>query len=146
MTKQEKIEWEELYQYVKIDVMGYTNKVLPKNFILRLRGLSEGKFMANKNSKSQASYTFKEILLTFKLCKSKIDECFARNASGFKDEAHKFNTVMRIIESDINNTVLMLSRKKNAEEKADLIDDSINYESAEYKKKGVINNKLNDLW
>lgn len=145
MTKLEKQQWDELYDYVKIDVLGYTDKILPKEFVLRLRGLSQGKFMANKNITSQASYTFKEILLTFKLCNSKIESAF-RSVS-FTDEKHRFNYIMRIIESEINNTVDMIKRKQNAEAKADITNyDSVVSDKAEYvtKSKGV-NNKLKGL-
>ena len=42
-------------EYVKIDVLDYHNKILPKNFVLRLKGLASGKCMANKNIKANAS-------------------------------------------------------------------------------------------
>ena len=72
-VNKDKEEFDELYKYVKNDILLYNRKILPKEFVLRLRGLSEGKFMSNKNTQAQASYSYKEILLTFKLCKSKID-------------------------------------------------------------------------
>lgn len=146
MTAQEKKEWTDLYEYVKLNVMGYDDKVLPKQFILRLRGLSEGKFMANNNTKSQASYTFKEILLTFKLSNAKIQDYIARTS--FSNEQHKFNGIMLIIESEINNTKAILERKEKSVKKSESIDLSHqSAEQAEYKTRGKVttNDKLKGL-
>ena len=52
MTKKEIKEWDELYQYIKKDILQYDdNKKLPKWFVLRLKGLNQGKFCANNNIK-----------------------------------------------------------------------------------------------
>ena len=51
MTQLEKEDWDELYQYIKKDIFEYTDQALPKYMILRLKGLVEGKFMANKYTK-----------------------------------------------------------------------------------------------
>jgi len=148
MTKQEKMDWDELYQYFKIDIMEYTDKKLPQYVALRFKGLTEGKFMSNKNSSPQASYTFKEILLTLKLSKSAIDKYFMNNNNGsFADERHRINGVFVIIESEINNTKDMLNRCKIAKEKCENMDMShLVSEGVEYKKKGNVNNKLKELW
>jgi len=143
LTKEEKKEWEDLYEYVKIEVLGYNDKILPRNFILRLKGLASGKFMANKKIKANASYSYKEILLTFKLSNAKIQDYLSRNNGSFSDESHKFNGIMVIVESEINNTVDIINRKKQAVEKVDVLDSSHHTkETAEYKVKGkVTNNK-----
>lgn len=148
MTKQEKQEWDELYEYVKIDVLGYHNKILPKNFVLRLKGLATGKFMANKNIRPKASYSYKEILLTFKLSNAKIQDYIARNNGSFQNESHRFNGIMIIVESEINNTIDILNRKKLAIEKAERLDlTNTQTETAEYKSRGKkSDSKLKDLW
>lgn len=146
MTADEKKEWTELYDYVKIKVMGYEDKVMPKQFILRLRGLADGKFMANKNVKSQASYTFKEILLTFRLANAKIQDYITRTS--FSNEQHKFNGIMVIVESEINNTKTLLERKDKSIKKSEAIDLSHqSSEQADYKTRGKItsNEKLKGL-
>lgn len=139
-------DWEELYNYVKIELLGYKNKKLPQKFILRLLGLKDGKFMANNKISSQAVYPFKTILLTFKLCRAKIDSYMA--STTFKDESHMINGIMVIIESEINNTVDILERKRKAEEKSVTVDVNAQYsDQANYKTKGVItkNEKIRGL-
>ena len=69
MTDEEK-KFQELCAYVKSDIMKYdSNQKLSKNMILRLRGLKDGKYMANKNIPSLANYSYDIILLTFKYVK-----------------------------------------------------------------------------
>jgi len=148
MTQQEKEDWDELYQYIKKDIFEYTNQALPKYMILRLKGLSEGKFMANNYVKSMAKYEYKHILYTFKINKVKIKDIV--NSSRFKNEQHKFNTIMIIIEKDINDVVNRLAQKVKSEEKIEKIDlKNITYEGAEYKNKTndkKINDELKELW
>jgi len=146
VTAEEKKEWADLYEYVKINVMGYEDKVMPKQFILRLRGLADGKFMANKNVKAQASYTFKEILLTFKLSNAKIQDYIIRTS--FSNEQHKFNGIMVIVESEINNTKAILERKDKSVKKSEAMDLSHqSSDQANYKTRGKItsNEKLKGL-
>ena len=128
--------------------MNYENKVLPKYMVLRLKGLSTGNFMSNKHIQAQASYTFKEILLTFKLCKSKISKYEMSNNGTFTNEQHKFNGIMVIIEANINETIEILNRRKNADDKIESIDFKHQVtEVAEYKKKGSVDKtKLKELW
>ena len=83
MTKKEIKEWDELYQYIKKDILQYDdNKKLPKWFVLRLKGLNQGKFCANNNIKSLGYYGFDVILLTFKI--KKFDILIALKNSGVK--------------------------------------------------------------
>jgi hypothetical protein len=146
MTEQEKQEWDDLYMYVKNEVMGYTSKVFPKNFVLRLKGLSEGNFVANTSLTIKATYSFKVILLTFKLCKSKINDYLSRNGSSFQSEQHKFYGIMRIVESEINNTVAMLDRRVKSEAKVEVMDvEHHSAEQAEYTTKGKVKNKFKEL-
>ena len=58
MTDEELKQWDELYCYVRDEVLKYdevSGKKFPKEMILRLKGLHEGKFMANNNIKSLGS-------------------------------------------------------------------------------------------
>lgn len=145
---QEWKDWCELFEYVKKNVMCYDeNMKLPKFMILRLKGLSEGKFIANKKSKPLARYSFKTILITFKLCKNSISNYIMKNNTSFKDEKHKFNGIMVIIENEINNTVLRLSKIKKSEEKTKNLElKHQTNNSATYTKKGnKTKNKLKKL-
>lgn len=142
-------EWCELFEYVKKDILGYdSNMNLPKFMILRLRGLHSGNFMSNKNIKPLANYSYKHILLTFKLNKNTIYSYLKRNEKIFKDEKHKFNGIMIIIESKINDIVNMIKKAEEQKEKTENIDvEYYNYDRVEYKKKDKKENKrLSDLW
>jgi predicted CDP-diglyceride synthetase/phosphatidate cytidylyltransferase len=150
MTQEEIESFDELYQYIKKDIFEYTNQALPKYMILRLKGLSEGKFMANNYVKPMAKYEYKHILYAFKINKVKIKEIV--NSSRFKNEQHKFNTIMLIIEKDINDVVNRLKQKVKSEEKIEKIDlKNVTNEGAEYKNKSnkndkKLNNELEELW
>jgi predicted CDP-diglyceride synthetase/phosphatidate cytidylyltransferase len=143
MTQQEKEDWDELYQYIKKDIFEYSTQSLPKYMILRLKGLTEGKFIANNNTQSMAKYEYKHILYTFKINKVKIKEII--KSPKFENEQHKFNTIMLLIEKEINDVVYRLTQKANSEKKIENIDlTNVIHEGAEYKNKSK-NKKLNDL-
>ena len=100
MTKEEKKQWDELYSYVK-ELMGYDEKTaLDRYFVLRLKGLKEGKFIANNKTKLYGEYTFQEILATFMYCKSEIVKGLTFN--DFKDNQHKINYIMFLVELQLN--------------------------------------------
>ena len=148
MSKQEKNDFDELYQYVKKEVFEYDEQNLPRYMVLRLKGLHEGKFIANKNIKPMAHYEYKHILYTFKINKAKIKQII--KSDKFNNEKHKFNTIMMIIEGEINNVVNRLKQAKKSEEKIKNIDlENVNYEGAEYKNKSKnkkVNDELKKLW
>lgn len=147
MTDEELKQWDELYCYVRDEVLKYdevSGKKFPKEMILRLKGLHEGKFMANNNIKSLGSYGFDVILMTFKF--SKLDIIIAMKNVEIKDETHMINLVMKIVERNINTVVDKLKMKKETERKI------LNVELNEgtklnYKKKSreVTNKRLKDL-
>ena len=145
MTEQEKLEWDELYNYVKKEILKYgEDKKFPKMLVLRLKGLNEGKFCANNNTKPHASYSFGLILTTFKYCK--LDIMRAMNSNIFKDESHMINYIMLLVENNINTVYDKLETKKRVETKIENIE--INEGSKlKYKKKSkeITNKKLKDL-
>ena len=116
--EQEKKEFNELYEYVKKDILQYPNDVaLPKYLVMRLKGLRDGKFIVNKKIKSKADYPYSVIMLTFKFCKSNILR--AIETKNFKNEQMKINYIMVIIENNINDIVLRLKDKEKAEKEAE---------------------------
>lgn len=147
MTKKEIKEWDKLYQYIKKNILQYDdNKKLPKWFVLRLKGLNQGKFCANNNIKSLGYYGFDVILLTFKI--KKFDILIAlKNKDKFKDEKHKINYMMTIIENNINDTYDRLKRLKKSETKGEEIEINKNDNVADYHKKTkeVTNSRLKGL-
>ena len=149
MTKKE--EFDELYKYVKFKILEYNESIrLPRYFILRLQGLSKGNFISNKKIKPMASYTYTEILYTFKFCSVNIKRAIA-NRDRFKDEQHLFNTIMVIVEKEINNVVNRLRNIKKIEEKADTIEiferkEDIEYCKQDDEKSKAFKDKVKNLW
>ena len=148
MTKMEIEDWNKCYEYVKRDILGYIDKNLPKNIVLRLKGLHEGKFMSNKSTKPRANYTYKQILTTFKLYKYEIINGLKNNERIFKDEGHRFNYIMVIIEKKINDVVDKINRVEKAKIQGAKVVIDIVEEKAKYttKTKESNNDRLNDLW
>ena len=110
MTDLEKKEFKILYEYIKNDLLEYTDKPLPQWFILRLKGIHKGKFCANSKVESMGTYDYKTILITFKLKHSYLKSLIKRNK--FKNEQHMINTIMLIVEKDINDVISMLKKRK----------------------------------
>ena len=149
MTEKEKKDWNELYQYIKIEIFEYDkSQKLPSYMVLRLKGLKEGKFMANKKTISMANYEYNHILYTFKINKLKIKQIV--RSQDFKNEQHKFNTIMIIIEKEINDVVNRLKQVVKSEEKIEKMKfENMTHEGAEYKNKSInkiLNNELEELW
>ena len=112
MTEQDKIDWDELYTYVRSNIMGYdNNQALSSGMVLRLKGLLVNKFMENNNIKDSANYSYKTILNTFKFCSQDIQKALRSNT--FKDEMHRFNYVLKIVEKNINNVYMIHVRVTN---------------------------------
>ena len=115
MSKEEKEQWNKLYSYIHDVIMGYDEKTaLDRYFVLRLKGLKEGKFIANNKTKLYGEYTFQEILATFMYCKSEIVKGLTFN--DFKDNQHKINYIMFLVELQLN-MIRERIRNKAKEEK-----------------------------
>ena len=120
MTKEEKEQWDELYSYVK-GLMGYDNKTsLSRTEVLKLKGLTRGQFIANNNQQELAEYSFYEILITFKVCKFDIIRGFRSNS--FKTNGHKFNYMIKIVESNLSTVRERLKQREQAEQKIESIE------------------------
>jgi hypothetical protein len=139
-------DWDVLYKYVKTEILQYHDKKMPKEMTLRLVGLKDGKFYANKKTKKEGTYDYKLILLTFKLMKETILNAL-RNTQ-IKDEQHKVNLIIKIVENEINNVKDRLEAKKKSEEKMESIElPHQTHEQSNYSKKSKeVNEKLKNLW
>lgn len=135
MSQQEKQEFDDLYEYVKKNILCYdSEQILPKNMVLRLRGLRNGKFIDNNSIPDLGMYSYKLILLTFKSCTLDIQKGYRSNS--FKDEMHKFNYALKIVENNINDIYSRLQNTKKSEEKLETMDLShLAHTGAEYKRK-----------
>ena len=156
LTKEEqkeidKSEWNELYQYIKDKIFHYDCTMkLPRFLILRLNGIRKGVFISNKKTKPLGNYTYKEILYAFKFSSIELSRVTA-NKSRFKDEKHLINTIMLIVENNINDVVFRLRNIKKVEEKADTVNiverkPDIEYVNKGFEKSEVFKEKVKDLW
>lgn len=147
MTEKEKQDWEGLYFYVK-KLLGYDeNQALSSTMVLRLKGLLTNKFIENNNIESTANYSYETILNTFKFCSTDIQKALRFN--NFKDEMHRFNYILKIVEKNINTVYLrMRNVQKTKEEAKNTTINTANHTGAEYqrKTKETSNKLLNDLW
>ena len=148
MSKQEKEKWDELYEFVRVKVLGYDeNQSLSKNMVLRLKGVLNGKFMANNSTEDNANYSYDVVINTFKYSMPDIQR--ALNNVSFANEGHKFNYIMRIVDSNLNTVYIRMKRaekvKKEVIKEASTVD---NHKAVEYKpvKKTVEKDKFSDLW
>lgn len=148
MTETEKEQWNNLYKYVKKDILQYdNNQKIPANLVLRLKGLKNGKLIENKCISKKAEYSYEVILNTFKICKVKILN--ATYGKDFKDEMSKFIYICAIIENEINDVYTRMKNAQKSKEKIESINtDNIQHEGAGYKptSKVEISEKLKDIW
>lgn len=147
MSQQDKVEWENLYEYVRHNILGYDeNQSLSRNMVLRLKGLLNNKFMANNNIDDTANYSYQTVLNTFKFCMPDIQRGLRSNA--FKDENHKFNYVLKIVESNLNTVYLRMKDVEKSKQKSKTISmETITHSGAEYQAKTEkTSERLKDLW
>ena len=147
LNEQEKLEWDELYKYVRGNVMGYDETMmLPSWIVLRLRGLRHGKFYDNNKTKNYAKYPFSTILYTFKVCMPEIK--YILDNKHFNNEQRKFNYIMKIVEGKLNDVTLRLKAAQKAEEQ---LQEAAPQQEKEYvnrfkAKESKVNHRLDDLW
>jgi len=134
-TKEEIQEWNDLYEYVRQNVMNYDrNQALPKNAAIRLKGLASGRFYANNSIEEKAAYSYRVVLLTFKYSNPDIQKAFAKKE--FKDESHKFNYACAIVESNLNTVYNKIQSQKRYEDDLKRQDFShIGRKGAEYQRR-----------
>lgn len=147
MSKEDKDRWDELYEYVRSNIMGYDkNQSLSTAMVLRLKGLLYNKFMENLNIKDTANYSYQVVLNTFKFCIPEIQRGLRSNS--FRDENHKFNYVIKIVESNLNTVYVRMKNAKKQEEEVKNYDtsDIVNYVNKFKSKETNINKKYDDLW
>lgn len=146
MTEEEKIAWDELYTYVRKNIMNYDdNQALSSAMVLRLKGLLTNKFMENNNIKSTANYSYETILNTFKY--SSLDIQRALRTNNWADEMHKFNYVLKIVEKNINTVYVKMKNVQKAKEEAkNIAIEAPTHTGAEFKPREKKKDKFTDLW
>lgn len=139
-------DFDRLYNYVK-DLLGYDkNQSLPKSFVLRLKGLSTGKFIENKKIKDKANYSYEVILATFKYKKKAILKAF--QTKNFKNENNKFNYMLAIIQNSLNDVYIRINENKKSSIALEHIELNSDFNQDLYKRKTEEkdNKKLKELW
>ena len=147
LSTNELVYWEELYNYVNYKIMCYDKSMLSKQMVLRLKGMRENKYFQDKQEDIEGIYPFEIILNTFKYCAIEIQKGLRINT--FKDENHKFNYILKIVEQNLNTVYMRMKNVEKVEEKISNIDTSIfEYKGAEYKPKTQIDkkDKFKDMW
>ena len=147
-TKEEREQWDRLYDFVRYKVMGYDENIsLSRNMVLRLKGMVNGKFMANRNTKNTAHYSYEVVLNAFKYSMPDINRAISRVS--FVDEGHKFNYIMRIVDGNLSTVYLRMKNaekiKKEVEKETATVD---THNAVEYKpvKKTAKKDKFANLW
>ena len=147
MSEEEK-KFKELCEYVKKEIMGYDeNQKLSKHMCLRLRGMKDGKFIANKTTPSMAHYSYDIILLTFKYIKHHgLDNLLI--GKKFKSEEHKFNYIMVIISNNINTVYNKVKKIREEQNRSDNIKvvELPNYKNKYESTPKKVNKDLEKFW
>ena len=145
MTEKEKQDWENLYYYVK-NLLGYDeNQALSSTMVLRLKGLLTNKFIENNNITSTANYSYETILNTFKFSSLDIQKALKNN--NFKDEMHRFNYLLKIVEKNINTVYVKMKNLEKAKEEAkNTTIEMPTHIGAEFKPKTNKTDKFSNLW
>lgn len=149
MTYEDNQKWNELYEYVKNNIFKYDNSMkLSDSSIMRLKGLTTGKYFAGKKSKNNAKYSYEVVLNTFKFCYTDIQRALRNN--NFKDEQHKMNYIAKIIENNINDVYIKMKKVKKQKESIKEDNDSrmLEYVNTFKAEEDVLNksNLYEDLW
>lgn len=145
MSAKERQDWESLYYYVK-NLLGYDeNQALSSTMVLRLKGLLTNKFIENNAIESTANYSYETILNTFKFCSPGIQK--ALRTGNFKDEQHKFNYILKIVEKNINTVYIKMKNSQKAKEEAKntMVEMPI-HTGAKFKPREKKVDKFSNLW
>ena len=141
----EELKFQELCDYVKKEIMGYDdNQKLSPYMCLRLRGMKDGKFIANKATTPMAHYSYDIILLTFKYIKPRLNTLLV--GKKFTSDQHRFNYIMVVVSNNINtvyNKVKKLNEERRQIETIEVVD-LPNYTN-KYDKKNI-NKNLENFW
>ena len=147
-TEQENLDWISMCEYVKKEILGYPEEMkFPKELALKLKGLSEGKFIATKKIDTGVKYSYRCLYFTAIDSRQKILDYFRNNSVKIKDESHRINLVMLFMEKNINNIYLRMQSAKTIESKIENVEVRVDNVGASYTKKSKeVSDKLKDLF
>lgn len=148
MTEEDKKYWNKILEFVEKEILNYDdNQHIQKMAVLKLKGLLNGKEVANNKTKNNGEYSYKVIYATFLMCRKKIQKAMA--SKSFENEANAVGYICAIIRNNINTAYELLKKKEQAEKKTEEIDTGeIGHTGVEYV--GIIEetraNKYEGLW
>lgn len=149
VKQREDKDWIELCEYIKKEILEYDdNMMFPKYLALKLRGIKKGQHIANNNIQEQAHYDDMTLLCAFKLCKKKIVTYLHQNEKKIKDEQHKINLIIKMIEPEINDVYLRLQEAEKVKIRVQngSFDNQLNTGAGYIKKTKEINDKMKKLF
>lgn len=148
MSAKDLSDWETLYDYVRYKVLNYDeNQSLSRTMVLRLKGLTTNKFMANNKIQNTANYSFEVVLNTFKYCCLDIQRAIKTHS--FVDEDHKFNYILKIVESKLNTVYIKMKEANHSKKEIEHADISrVNEYVNNFKSRPTKKRKKNydDMW
>lgn len=146
---------DEVCQYIKTEILGIKKEFnVPKLLVERLMGLRSGQYVPKKNSKVHGDnvkgYPYDVILKTVKYKKLEL-VISLKDQSKFKDDQHRINHVIVIIQNYINDVYWKLKQKEESDKRLESLDIKINENTQEFKKNtnikdNKVSNKLKHLW
>ena len=146
---------DEVCQYIKTEILGIDKKFnVPRMLVDRILGLHSGQYAPRKNSKvfgeEVNGYPYEVILKTVKYKKLEM-VISLKDQSKFKDDQHKINHVIVIIQNHINDVYWKLKQKEESDKRLDSLDIKFNENQQEFKSNAKItenkvSKKLKHLW
>lgn len=146
MTEEEKQNWNELLRYIEKEILDYSDEQhLQKNAVLRIRGLLNGKVMANNNTENNGEYPSVVLLYTFKIDRQKI--LHAIRGKNFENEEMKVAYIAAIVRGDINDVYERVKSAKRTEQSISKVDTSIiRHRKSNYERKTIDKKQYEELW
>lgn len=158
LRQKNKKQLDELYNYVKTEIMGYPkNTPLTNNMVRRLQSIRANKPISVNDDvpyKMNEGTPYKIILIAFKLKRNEIIRIV--KTKDFKNELQKFNYICAIVENYIPDAKKYIQQNKKNNEKLEILNKKIDNneikiyttESKYVKQNKDNDNKddFNDLW
>lgn len=139
-------EWNKVYDYFKKDILGLSDGAnLSPHAVERLLGLRVGRYKPNaSNTRTlKTGYSFATILYTLKYSKRAIDK--ALKTVNFKDDKHRVDYLMKIVQNNINFIQTRMNRLAQENKRAEKLkkeEATEEQRGVQYKRKGTGRRKV----
>ena len=113
--------FDELYEYVRENVMKYPQGMKLSNFmVLRLKGMHTGQYLRNKKAHTKACYPYPVILNAFRVSSVQFQKALFDKS--FIDEERKFSYICAIVERNLNSVFVAMQNSLMAKQRAQNLD------------------------